>query len=174
MVIILAILIGIAGFHLYLRAIYLNHPSPSLNKIEKLVGTEGVELQRIGYVESDFLYTPKNYGVYTKNKIFVVSRYLGIHESAEFNNQYLEIYPKEAMSQKEKESVASLLNSLQGNWNDGKILSKHKVRFIRDGQIQTEEWFYKILYLDGEGERQILFISKERKKLTFFIKVLKK
>ncbi|QKX52225.1 hypothetical protein HF394_17505 [Planococcus glaciei] len=61
-----------------------HEPAPNKRQVEK--SAAAFDLQKFGPVEGTFLHTPKNYGFYNKQRLYIVEQSFGDNE--EFSNRY--------------------------------------------------------------------------------------
>ena len=79
-------------------------PTPSKRTVEKMVQVNN--LQEFGDVEGSYLYTPRNFGYFNENNIFVVEKSLG--EEQQYNNQYVVIKPAEKITEDDQQLVEKI------------------------------------------------------------------
>lgn len=141
-------------------------PTPSKRAVEKMVQVNNLE--EFGDVEGPFLYTPKNYGYYNDNNIFIVEKFLGRKE--QYNNQYVVINPAEEITENDQKLVKEIQISLGIEISFGiesyNIKSKHKVIVYKNGEKVIEDWFFKITSTYNDY-KYLSFVSPKQDNILF-------
>jgi hypothetical protein len=145
-------------------------PTPSKNEVEEMVNT--TNLVEFGDVEGSYLYTPRNYGYYNSNKIFVVEKSLG--EEEQFNDQYVVIKEGDAITQDDQVLVEKMKNHgvSENQMKNIQVKSKHKILVYKNGETVIEDWVFKVTY-SYQDESYLSFVSPKQDeiyKFNFFTK----
>lgn len=153
------ILAVIAGF-LIIRFMYMYEPTPNKGDVEDLVKAR--DLVEFGEVEGSFLLTPRNYGFYNDERIYIVEQYLDKGE--DYGNQYVVIEEGAEMTAEDEPAIEQI--KAREGFNDGytnelQVLSKHRMAVHRDNEEIESTWLYKITY-KYEGSYFLTFLLPEK------------
>lgn len=124
-----------------------HEPAPSKRQVEKTVAA--YDLQKFGPVEGTFLHTPKNYGFYNKQRLYIVEQSFGDNE--EFSNRYAVIESGVALTA-EDEAALQLYAKRENQLNGLEYKLKHKMLVYQDGKAIKEEWLLKAVFSSDEGK----------------------
>lgn len=152
------ILVISAGF-LIIRFMYMHEPTPNKADVEEMVKER--DLTEFGRVEGSFLQTPKNYGFYNGDSIYIVEQYLD--KGDEYGNQYVVIEEGEELTA-EDDSAINQIKTREG-FDDGytdefEVLSKHWMTVYKDNAEIETAWLYKIIY-KYDGSYFLTFLLPE-------------
>lgn len=124
-------------------------PSPNKHDAEELV--HAYDLKKFGKMESSYLETPKNFGFYNEQCIYVVEQALGDRE--EYTDRYAVIDSGEPLTSEEEklaEQYKAQLSAIDPS-EQVHIISKHKVAVYQKGEMIQSEWLFKAVYgIDGK------------------------
>lgn len=124
-------------------------PSPSKHDAEELV--HAYDLKKFGEMESSYLKTPKNFGFYNEQRIYVVEQALGDRE--EDGERYAVINSGEPLTAEEEKLAAQYEEQLAAidPSEQARVISKHKVAVYQKGEMIQSEWLFKAVYgIDGK------------------------
>lgn len=119
-------------------------PAPSIGEVEEMVNAN--DLVEFGDVEVSYLYTPRNYGYYNENNIYIVEKSFG--EGEQFDDQYVVIKKGEVITDNPKLLLEQIKSkyTLSDGLKDVQVISKHKIQAYKNKEKVKEEWFYKVTY----------------------------
>ncbi|AQQ53327.1 hypothetical protein [Planococcus lenghuensis] len=128
---------GIVAFGWFM---WVYEPVPNENEVEEMVGAD--DLTKFGEVEGSYLLTPRNYGYYDDEGIYIVKQYLD--KGGEYGDQYVYIgegmrltdSDERAISQVEAKYAERLL---QNHYENLHVISKHKMHVYRDDEKVEED-----------------------------------
>lgn len=145
---------------------YIDSP-PRGSKIEKFV--EYSDLKKLGPVESGLLYTPKNYGYYNDNNIYIVEIYFGKDKGDYYDTSYIKIYKQEILNTADQSNMDKITAHLSvvGNSENVNLVGKNRVDVVENGKIIHSQWYYKVIYT-AMDENQLAFISADFNRINTF------
>lgn len=162
------IIIGLLTFK-FLKILF-EEPTPNKSEVEEMVNVN--DLVEFGNVEGSYLYTPKNFGYYNENCIYIVEKYLVNGE--QYDDQYVVIKKGEKITSNDKLLVKQIKReySSSGRLKDVQVKSKHKVLLYKDNEKVKEDWFFKVVFA-ADGRKILSFVSPKQDandKFNFFTK----
>lgn len=147
----LALLIAlmISGYLIFLFMFYYE-PIPNRNDVEELVGERN--LVEFGKVEGSHLLTPRNYGFYNDESIYIVEQYLD--KGGDYGNQYVVIKEGEHLTDEDEQALVQV-NAKEavhtGYLDDFQVRSKHRMIVYKNNKKIEENWIFKVTYkYDGD------------------------
>ncbi|TAA71719.1 hypothetical protein [Planococcus salinarum] len=153
----LAALVGIGWLAMLFMISY--EPTPNKGEVEELVGER--DLAEFGEVEGAFLLTPRNYGYYDSENIYVVEQYLD--KGGDYGNQYAVIEKGTALTESDEPAIGELAakETFQNEYvEDFQVLSKHRVTVYKNEEKTEEHWFFKVTY-KYDGDYFLTFVLPE-------------
>ncbi|AQU79533.1 hypothetical protein AJGP001_09800 [Planococcus faecalis] len=146
------------GYLIFLFMFYYE-PTPSKDNVEEMVSAK--DLAEFGEVEGSYLLTPRNYGFYNKDSIYIVEQYL--EKSEEYDQQYVLIEEGLELTEDDKQTINQLhaKDELQAGYvDDLKVISKHRMSVYKNNEKVEENWLFKITYKNDE-DYFLTFIHSE-------------
>ena len=145
----------------YLAMLFIFHyePTPDQSDVEEMVHER--DLVEFGEVEGAFLQTPRNYGYFDGENIYVVEQYLD--KGGDYSNQYAVIEKGTALTDADEPAIEQLevKETFQNeSVDDIQVLSKHRVSVYKNEEKTEEHWFYKVTY-EYDGEYFLTFVLPE-------------
>lgn len=153
----LAAVIVVGWLAMWFIATY--EPTPDQREVEEMVHER--DLVEFGEVEGAFLLTPRNYGYYDSENIYVVEQYLD--KGGDYSDQYAVIEKGTALTEADGPAIAELTakEPFQNDYvGDFQVLSKHKVTVFKNEEKIQEHWFFKVTY-QYDGEYFLTFVLSE-------------
>jgi|GEM_PF-4409965 len=156
------------GYLLFLFVFYYE-PTPSKINVEEMVSAK--DLKKFGEVEGSYLQTPRNYGFYNKDSIYIVEQYL--EKGKEYADQYVIIEEGLELMDDDGQAINQIQakDELQVDYvGDLEIISKHRMTVYKNNEKVEENWLFKITYKYDE-EYFLTFIlpeNIEEGKFNFF------
>ncbi|RAZ77672.1 hypothetical protein [Planococcus halotolerans] len=159
----LMVLAGLAAVFVigYLAMLFIvsYEPTPDQSDVEEMVHERG--LVDFGEVEGAFLLTPRNYGYYDSENIYVVEQYLD--KGGDYSNQYAVIEKGTALTDADEPAIEELTakETFQNDYvDDFQVLSKHRVTVYKNEEKTEEHWFFKVSY-KYDGDYSLSFVLPE-------------
>lgn len=157
---VLASLTALFGMsYLVLLFIVSYEPTPNQSDVEEMVHER--DLVEFGEVEGSFLLTPRNYGYYDSENIYVVEQYLD--KGGGYSNQYAVIEKGTALTDADEPAIEELTatETFQNEYvDDFQVLSKHRVTVYKNEEKTEEHWFFKVSY-KYDGDYFLTFVLPE-------------
>ncbi|RLQ91296.1 hypothetical protein [Planomicrobium sp. Y74] len=160
----LMVLAGLAAVvvvgYLAMLFIVIYEPTPNQGDVEEMVHER--DLVEFGEVEGAFLLTPRNYGYYDSENIYVVEQYLD--KGGDYGNQYAVIEKSTALTDADEPAIGELTakETFQNDYvEDFQVLSKHRVTVYKNEEKTAEHWFFKVIY-KYDGDYFLTFVLPER------------
>ncbi|MBB5180421.1 hypothetical protein HNQ44_001849 [Planomicrobium koreense] len=142
----LAMLIGLIAIGILLVLfMFYYEPAPDRNDVEEMVSASNLE--EFGEVEGSYLLTPRNYGFYNDDSIYIVEQYL--HEGGDYGNRYVVIKEGIAVTNDDEPAVDQIYAKGEvqdGYLDDFQIRSKHQMIVYTDNEKIEEKWIFKVTY----------------------------
>ncbi|WP_407270413.1 hypothetical protein [Radiobacillus sp. PE A8.2] len=157
--------------------IWKYEPVPNKSEVEEMVGAGN--LVEFGEVEGSYLFTPRNYGYYNDENIYIVEQYLDKGE--EYGNQYVLIGEGIELMASDEQAVNQVKSKyseqiLQSHHENLQVLSKHQMSVYKDNEKVREAWLFKVTF-DYDGAHFLSFVlpaQVEEDKFNFFEKGFEK
>jgi hypothetical protein len=162
------LLLGWFGYRFFMKAVFTDEfrANPSKKEVAKMLQVDDAILQEVGRVESDLLNTPKNFAYLAGKNVYIVERYLNLGDEAD--RAYVRIGPGVPLEDSDGKAKEDLENAYQNLGQPGEVVSRHEVSLYKDDKLLKTDWYYKVVYEAGTGERHLSFVSADRKKINFF------
>ncbi|ANU09502.1 hypothetical protein A1A1_11987 [Planococcus antarcticus DSM 14505] len=158
----------IMGYFIILFMFYYE-PTPSKHNVEEMVSAK--DLTDFGEVEGSYLRTPKNYGFYNKDSIYIVEQYL--EKGEEYDKQYVIIEEGLELTDDDSQAINQILakDELQTDYlSNLKVISKHRMTVYKNNEKVEESWLFKITYKYDEDYFLTFLLPEniEEGKFNFF------
>ncbi|WP_422122302.1 hypothetical protein DHX103_10860 [Planococcus sp. X10-3] len=153
----LAVLIGIG--YLIMVFMFYYDPTPNKSDVENMVNER--DLADFGEVEGAFLLTPRNYGYYNDDRIYLVEQYFD--KGREYGDQYVVIDGGVEITGEDEQAIIRIQAEeefLDAYTDDLQLISKHRMRVYKNDEKVMEDWLFKITYKYGEDYFLTFFLPE--------------
>lgn len=159
-IVLASVMLVIAAGYLIMMFMFNYEPTPDKKDVEEMVKAR--DLVEFGEVEGSYLLTPRNYGFYNGDSIYIVEQYLD--KGDEYGNQYVVI--EEGVELKAEDDPAIEKIKARERFQDGytdelQVLSKHRMTVYKDNEEIESTWLYKIT-CKYEGSYFLTFLLPEK------------
>lgn len=170
--IVLASLVALFAIgYLIMLFMFTYEPTPDKSEVEEMVNER--DLVEFGEVEGSFLLTPRNYGYYDEESIYIVEQYLD--KGKEYGNQYVVIERGVELTGEDEQAINQIRarEAFQdSSSHDLQVISKHRMTVYKNNEKTEENWLFKITY-KYDGQYLLTFMlpeTVEEDRFNFFTK----